>query len=332
MSFPSLYLIFAQLPLDKLTPPPGSASWSDWISQLAHSPSVMKKSVTFLIVAGVVFLVKILFTWRFSHLIKDDDKRYYANKIVTAFSYIIVLVALLVIVYQELSGLGTVIGLVGAGVAVALSDLIVSFAGWFVIIGDRGFKTGDRIRVGDVKGDVVDIGLLRTTLMEVDSKSLAGQATGTIIFMPNSRVFKEPVVNYTVGNEFVWYEISFLFTYESDFDAAERILYEAVYTLDMEQYIEKASAKIKAMTHQFRVKFGKLTPLVYAWPDDSGMRMTLRFLSPVRIARINEDHVAREVIAGVQKNPQVQFAYPTMRVIAGKPSESISPLLKPRET
>ena len=118
--------------------------------------------------------------------------------------------------------------MIGAGIALALQDVILSVAGWFLIIVRRPFQVGDRIELGGVKGDVIDIRLLQTSLLEIGNWVDADQSTGRIVHCPHSLVFKEPLFNYTKGFEFIWNEIKIPLTFESNWKKGKEIILNSV--------------------------------------------------------------------------------------------------------
>ena len=122
------------------------------------------------------------------------------------------------IIFQEkLGGLTIAIGVAGAVIAFALQEVIVSVAGWFAITFSHFYKTGDRIQLGGIKGDVIDIGILRTTIMEIGEWVKGDNYNGRVVRVANSFVFKEPVFNYSGDFPFLWDEISVPIKYGSDY-------------------------------------------------------------------------------------------------------------------
>ena len=125
---------------------------------------------------------------------------------------------------DHLGRLSFAIGVIGAGVAVALQDVLASLAGAFTIGFSKLYMAGDRVQIGDTRGDVIDIGLLRTTLMETGNWVSKDRYNGRIVRVPNSAVLKGPIFNYSQGFPFVWDEIKVVFTTGSDFQFAKDML------------------------------------------------------------------------------------------------------------
>ncbi len=182
---------------------------------------------SFLIILITVALSKI--TLRILHRYVSDTARHYSfNKTV---GYVFTFIAAAMVVRVWFGGLGgvtTYLGLLSAGLAIALQDLIVSLAGWGFIVWRKPFRVGDRIQVGDIKGDVIDIRPFQFSLMELGNWVNAEQSTGRVMHIPNSWTFKQPVANYTIGFRFIWHEMPVVVTFESDWEKARDILLEIV--------------------------------------------------------------------------------------------------------
>jgi small-conductance mechanosensitive channel len=152
------------------------------------------------------------------------DARYRVRKFVVFVGYVVVILFLAVLFEDRLERISLALGVAGAGVVVALQDVIASFAGWFAITFSKLYIVGDRIQLGDIKGDVVDISTLRTTLLETGNWVSKDLHSGRIARIPNNLVLKGPVFNYTHGFRFVWDEIKILLTAQSDHRLARTML------------------------------------------------------------------------------------------------------------
>ncbi len=120
----------------------------------------------------------------------------------------------------------TYLGILSAGIAIALSDVLKNFAGWLFLIWRRPFSIGDRIQIGEIMGDVIDMRIFQFTILEVGNWVKADQSTGRIIHVPNGKVFTEPTANFYSGFEYIWSELPVLVTFESDWRRAKQILAE----------------------------------------------------------------------------------------------------------
>ena len=189
------------------------------------------------------------------------DARYKVRKLVVFSGYLSVLIFLAFVFEDRLSRLSFALGVVGAGVAVALQDVLASFAGAFSIGFSKLYAVGDRVQIGDTKGDVIDIGLLRTTLLETGNWVSGDLYNGRIVRIPNSAVLKGSVFNYSQGFRFVWDEIKVLFTITSDRQFAREMLLR-VATEAVGEYLVEAQTSWKIMSDNYQSENPPLEPTV----------------------------------------------------------------------
>ena len=195
-----------------------------------------------------------------------------------------------------------------------MQEVILSIAGWILILIRRPFEVGDRIEFGGINGDVIDIRIFQTSLLEIGNWVEADQSTGRIVNIPNSSIFKQENYNYSRGFEFIWNEIKILVTFESDWKRAKEIIlsHAEKEAEGMEEVVQK---KIKAMTKQYMIYFKKLTPIVYVDIKDSGVELTLRYLTDARKRRSTQDVLCQAILDDFEKEEKVNFAYPTYRIV-----------------
>lgn len=208
--------------------------------------------------------------------------------------------------------LSTFLGIVGAGVALSLQETLLCLAGWLLIIIRKPFDIGDRVEIDGRIGDVIDIRVFQTTLLEVGNWVGADQSTGRLLVVPNSMVFRHPVYNYTEGFPFLWNEISSIVTFESDWEQAKGIMLDQALE-EGERIREEMSRQIKAMQGKYAIHFERLTPIVYTSIADNGVRLTLRYLTPARQRRATSHRIAENILKEFIKHRRIDFAYPTTR-------------------
>jgi small-conductance mechanosensitive channel len=166
---------------------------------LAFAPAAV---LALLLLLGI-FLLRRLAT----STIDDNARRYRVRKLITYFGVFLVAILLLSAASSQVARLSVAIGAIGAATVFALQEVIASLAGWVALSFGNFYRPGDRVQLGGIKGDVIDIGLLRTTLMEIGSWVDGDQYSGRMVRVANSFVFKEPVFNYSAEFPFVWDEI-----------------------------------------------------------------------------------------------------------------------------
>jgi small-conductance mechanosensitive channel len=200
--------------------------------------------------------------------------------------------------------LGLLLGLVAAGLVVALQDPIGALAGWFGIFSGGIFRVGDRVQLGGVDGDVIDISPLRTKLMEIGSDvGSAGwvrgrQYTGRIVTVSNKASFTAPVYNYSGVFEFIWEELMFPISFRDDWRAAERIVADEIQRASTE---EGAREAILEMSRHFPMPGQELESHVYIRATDNFLELAGRFLVPVRTSRTVKDAVTRRILERLEE-------------------------------
>ena len=207
---------------------------------------------------------------------------------------------------------GAFLGLLSAGVAIALKDPLTNLAGWFFIVVRKPFIVGDRVQIGQHAGDVIDIRLFQFTLLEIGNWVEADQSTGRIIHMPNGKVFLESQANYSTGFEYIWHEIPVLVTFESNWKKTKTILHEVV-TKHAEHLSATAGKEIFEASRNYMIYYKNLNPIVYTKVKDSGVQFTMRYLCNPRKRRGTENDIWEEVLTQFEKHNDIELAYPTTR-------------------
>ena len=261
----------------------------------------------------VIFLLAVLLIKLINRKIVEPKRQHTGRKIIL---YVTIGIAILVVSriwFQQMGSVTTIISAVAAGTVLALHQALLNIAGWVLIIIRRPYTTGDRIQIGETKGDIVDISIFWTTLLEIGNWVKWEQSTGRIVNCPNSSVFTTQIFNYTKGFEYIWNEIPILITFESNWQKAEEIITQIANELVMD-IPTKVEPAIKRMSRRFMIQTGKLTPIVYTTIQDSGVLLSLRYLTDVRQRRTTEVAISRRILEEFAKENDVDFAYPTYRI------------------
>ncbi len=286
---------------------------TDWIDRnLGISPGVQAELLISVIIILAVWLIRKLLVRFFINNIEDVNQRYQWRKISLYISVFIVILFLLSTWLGFIGSLGTFLGLLTAGIAIALKDPLVNIVGWLFILVRQPFKVGDRIQIGDNSGDVIDVRIFQFSLIEIGNWVDADQSTGRVIHIPNGIVFTQPQFNYTAGFVHIWHEIPVLLTFESDWKKAKKILTDIV-NKHAVHFSEDAAKQIKSAAKKYLIFYSKLTPIVYTTIKDSGVLLTMRFLCEPRKRRSTEELILEEVLEEFSRCEDIDFAYPTTR-------------------
>lgn len=229
--------------------------------------------------------------------------------------------------FQAFETLGTFLGLLSAGVTIALRDIVANIAGWFYLVARRPFEVGDRIQLGDNIGDVIDINVFHFTLLEVGNWVDAEQSTGRIIHIPNNRLMTQALANYSKGFHFIWNEVPVLVTFESDWKRAKNILRSIADRVAV-MASQEAEKHVRQAARRFLVYYPNLTPIVYTSVKDSGVLLTIRYLCEPRNRRGSQAEIWEAVLDAFAGEPNIEFAYPTQRFFR-VPGDSDDPFAPP---
>ncbi len=285
-----------------------------WLASIPAPSSAVQRQ---LILSAVIVLSLMLVRWLILSAVwrrvTDVRSRYSWRKGAT---YMTVAAGLLLVGRIWLAGLGditTYLGLVSAGVAIALKDPLTSLAAWMFILWRRPFDVGDRIEIDGRRGDVVDVRLFQFTLLEVGEWVGADQTTGRLVHVPNELVFSTPLSNYTTAFRTIWIELGVLVTYESDWSAANDLLlaiaehHGAAATAEAERQVTRASAR-------FAMPSRSIKPQVFVTVEASGILLTLRLPCDPMKRREVTDAIWRDVLHAINARDDIDFAYPTTRM------------------
>jgi small-conductance mechanosensitive channel len=293
---------------------------TEWFEEtLGLSPDVQGK----LLLSAITILAIVITRWlalrAVQRRVEDDAISFRTRKFVTYLMTVLTVLVLGRIWIAAVDSLATYLGIVSAGIAIALSDVLKDLAGWMFIMLRRPLRLGDRVQIGDHSGDVIDIRALRFSLLEIGNWVDADQSTGRIVHVPNGLLFSEPMANYTEGFEYLWHEIPVLVTFESDWRRAERIMQDVLEEHAPDARQIGAEADIRKAARQYFIKYRHLTPIVYVTVRDSGVLLTGRLLVPARNRRGAENDVWRAILDGFNAEPTVELAYPTVRTFLPDP-------------
>ena len=279
---------------------------NDFLNLLSDNALNLVLSAVFLV---LIFLLRHVILRALVSRLPDAELAYRTRKL--SF-YIAAGLALLILGWiwtRQLANVGSFLGLLSAGIAIALSDVLKNMAGWVLILVRRPFKVGDRIEVGPNAGDVVDIGVFRFSLMEIRNWVDADQTTGRILHIPNGILFVEPLANYNEGFPYIWLEVPVTVTFESNWEKVKEMVGEAIgrHAVDPEAVISAAKRD------QYFSLYRNLEPAVYVKAIDFGVTVTGRLLVPPRGRRLTTSRIWQQLLHEIDEAPDVALAYPTTR-------------------
>jgi small-conductance mechanosensitive channel len=278
------------------------------------NPTLVKLIVTVVGVLVIGFLFQFLQRY-VARQVRDPEMRYRARRFVSSLGYVAYILVIATVFGNELSGLTVALGVAGAGVAFALQEIIASVAGWAAISFGHFYQTGDRIQLGGIMGDVIDIGILRTTMMECGQWVSADLYNGRIVRVANSFVFKEPVFNYSADFAFLWDEITVPVKYGGDYRLAREILYRVADEV-VGDYTDEASAEWKRVVKRYMVEDESTEPTVTLIANDNWMEFTLRHVVDYKRRRSTKDRLFTRILEEFERTDgRVAIASMTVHIV-----------------
>jgi len=225
----------------------------------------------------------------------------------------------LIIIYgiwvDQLGDFSVAFGILAAGLAFALQEIVGSFAGWITIITGNPFNIGDRIETGGIKGDVVDIGILRTTVMEIGNWMDGDHNTGRLVTLSNAFIFKEPLFSYSVHLHYIWDEIRIPIPYGSDWQKAMAIMSNAVTQHSAYQaLLPKAEAQRLELRKKIAVKITPLDPRIFVNLTDNWIQLGLVYPVDTDLRRVFRSEVSQTLLAEF-KAAGIEIASETLSIV-----------------
>ena len=298
--------------------PQGFERWRD-----LYLHDVGEKVIAFLVMAIVVYVATRLVRRVIRDNIEDINRRHIFQKYTAYVAAFLLLVAGVALFADSLQGFGTILALLLAGIAVALQDVLKSIVGWIYVSGRSGIEVGSRVEVAGVLGDVVDIGVLKTTLLEVGGMVYGRQSSGRLVTIPNYLLLSSNVHFQGNANPWAWQEVRVTITFESDWKRAEEVLREIGDEIHAE-LAPQLDDGFRRLEQRYAFKYGTLTPIVYLTISGTGVELTLRFLTAVRRYRGTVDRISRRILATFASEPSIELAHPTYRVVRrGEPGSGL---------
>jgi len=206
--------------------------------------------------------------------------------------------------------------------------VVGAIAGWFNILSGRIYRVGDRVEIAGVHGDVIDVSLLRTKLLEFGSDQPADsdrssswvhgrQYTGRIIVLSNKSTFTEPVFNSSGALGFVWEEVTIPVSFGGDWELAERILREEAAAISAGETAERA---IRDLEQRYPVPQTEIEPRVFVSATDNYIELAARFVVPVREARTRKSTMVKKLLRRFEASG-IEVASATMDVTFRRPGD-----------
>ena len=277
-----------------------------------NAENAIKLLFTFIFIAFVLLVGRLLRRY-ISYALRDRDERskFWVRQGIALGMFLLFILGFVSIWFDDPTRLATGIGLVTAGLAFALQKAVTAVAGYFIILRGQTFNVGDRITMGGVRGDVIALGFMQTTIMEMGQPPSVQNAdpavwvksrqyTGRIVTVSNARIFDEPVYNYTREFPYLWEEMSVPVRFDADHELAERILLGVAErrTISLSSLGQEA---LQEMQRRYFMKPVDMKPKVYYRLTDNWLELTVRFIAEDHAIRELKDQMSRDILKALNE-------------------------------
>lgn len=244
-----------------------------------------------------IALVAILIAWTRRYLKKklpDNSVKYKAQKGIEVIGYFLVILITVTYFTGSIKDFGLAVGLLTAGITITLQELILSIAGSFYIFFVKVYKPGDRIEINGIKGDVIDIDSIYTTMMEIGEWVSSDNYSGRIVKLSNAFVFKGAVYNYSRDFPFVWDEFNLPIRYGSDLELTKSIFIDVAQD-KLSGYVEESMAEWKEVVKKYYIEDAQVEPTLAITMNDNWIQFNLRYIVDYKKRRLTK-HLLHEEI------------------------------------
>lgn len=288
------------------------------VTGISFPEASLQQLFTTLLAITVIYLIFMVLDRIFRKRITDDRTKYTTTKVLFVIEIFLMLIIVAVIWVRNPQNLVVFFGIVGAGIAIALQDVFKNFAGSVIILLTGVYSVGDRIQIENITGDVIDIGMMQTTLLELRGWVEGDQATGRLTIVPNGKVISSPVNNFTKDHSFLWDEIEIPVTYSSDWRRAIEILNE-ISRRETATVTSIAQEEISRIGERYYLPRRDIEQAVYVTITDNWVNLSLRYVTYVKERRIMRARLNRMILdAFSDENIDISSTTQTVTVIEKK--------------
>jgi len=280
---------------------------------ISSSPLLPQLFTTLLVITVIFSLFSIVLDTLIRRNIRDSRSKYTATKVISVIESVLMLAAVALIWVRDLQALTVFFGIIGAGIAIALQDVFKNFAGSLTILLTRVYGVGDRIEIDGRYGDVMDIGIMNTTLMEIREWVAGDQPTGRLIIIPNGQLITKSVQNFSRDHSFLWDEIQIPITYESNWRRAIEIL-TGIAQRETGDISQVAEVEIERIGEKYFLPRKDIQPAVYVTLTDNWILLSVRFVTYVRERRVVRARLNRLILEAFEQEDGITIASETMDV------------------
>ena len=269
-----------------------AAVYGDWAAIVAEQIRIamhaILRSLLWIVLALLCLVIAEGAIERFYVRLGPDRRRLSTARLTMRFiAQTLGVLVILLVLFGPPSQLSTVLALAGAGLTVALKDFIVAFFGWFILMGKNGIRVGDWVEIDGIGGEVLDVGLLRTILLETGNWNDAGHPTGRRVSFVNSFAIEGHYFNFTTAGQWLWDELNILIPAGEDpYELTKSVM--KLVTDNTQADTQQAEQEWQRVTHNSAIQTFSAVPAIEVRPTNLGVNLVVRY-----IARAHERHEVR---------------------------------------
>ncbi|MCD6432514.1 MAG: mechanosensitive ion channel [Sulfurimonas sp.] len=283
------------------------------------------------VVVLIVFIIFFLLKMIVKKYITDNERFYMANKIITFINVTLIILILFFNYIENVNYLVTILGFASAGIAIAMKDWFMSMLGWLVIVFGGSIHVGDRIRVDmdgmRYVGDVMDISLLRMTILEdiTLTSIVQNRRAGRIIFIPNNYVFTNMIANYTHSTlKTVWDGVSITITFDSNHKKAMHLAKEITKKYS-KGYTDITRKQLNKLRNQYSLKNTNVEPRIFSFIESNGVKIDSWYLTNAYATLTLRSVISVEIVDAFNAEDDITIAYPTQMLHMEKSAKTMPP-------
>ena len=277
------------------------------LTEILSDPQLIKWIYLGLWIVAIYIVAKLI-KKTINKLVSNNSTRYSFKKFVNFFGYLVFGIAVMIIFNYDVSSVTLALGVTGAGIAFALQEVIMSIAGFLAVLFGDLYKVGDRVQLGGIKGDIIDVGVLRTTVMEIGDWVNGDLYNGKMVRIANSFIFKEPVYNYSGNFPFLWDEIEVKLKHTSDIQYANGVFYEILHE-ELGDFTSESKAAWSKLTKELYIEKAQIEPMISLTWDENWITFTLRYIVDFKKRRGTKNVLFTKILAAIRdSNDRLQIA------------------------
>jgi small-conductance mechanosensitive channel len=283
--------------------------YGNWLAlvhaqQRASVHGILRAVLLILVIVLGIYLADLAIDRSLTGLI-PDRRRMRTLQVIARFAVQAVGVLLIILVLVGVPNqMPTILGLAGAGLTVALKDFIVAFFGWFALMGRNGIRVGDWVEIQGVVGEVAEISLLRTVLLETGNWNDAGHPTGRKVAFINSYAIEGHYFNFSTSGQWLWDELQILIPSDQNPYPILELIQKLVSNITADN-VRKAEEEWKLATHRDRIGTVSAAPAINLRPTTAGVEIHVRYITRAQERYATRTKLYQEVVALLhQKQPE----------------------------